>query len=95
MVSGMRNRLRPLLAASLALALACSGLTGEDTLDVPPRGATESAAMEPAASVLNIPLTVTWAALQESVDAGLPTPLAHRDEHHRQARRRPAGLQPR
>jgi hypothetical protein len=75
MVSGMRNRLRPLLAASLALALACSGLTGEDTLDVPPRGATESAAMEPAASVLNIPLTVTWAALQESVDAGLPTPL--------------------
>ncbi|MDG1482831.1 MAG: DUF4403 family protein [Myxococcota bacterium] len=71
----MKAWLRSLLAASLlALALACGGMT-DDGLDVPPPGATESDAADSQPSVLNIPMTITWPAMRESVDAGLPTPL--------------------
>ena len=47
----------------------------DTTLEVPPRGATESEGKEPVASVINIPMTITYAMLQEAVEAGLPTPL--------------------
>lgn len=71
----MKAWIRPLLAASmLALALACSGMT-DDGLEVPPQGASESEAADSQPSVLNIPMTIAWSAMQESVDAGLPTPL--------------------
>ncbi|MFT5681753.1 MAG: hypothetical protein ACI8RZ_002665 [Myxococcota bacterium] len=75
MVSGMRIWLLPLLAATtLAFVLACSGMT-DDVLEVPPRGATESEAAASQSSVVNIPMTITWAAMQQSVESGLPTPL--------------------
>jgi len=71
---GMRIWLKLVVAACAALVLACGGLM-DSTLEVPPRGATESEAPEPLVSVLNIPMTITYAMLQESVEAGMPSPL--------------------
>ena len=70
----MHSWLKIALAAAAAFALACTGLTESD-FEVPPRGATETAEPEASPSVLNIPMTVTYAALKESVEAGLPVPL--------------------
>lgn len=47
----------------------------DSSLEVPPRGATESPDPDPVSSVLNIPMTISYAMLQESVEAGMPTPL--------------------